>query len=58
MCASPCTLEEFSPCRNEGPKPFQLQVTIFAEVISHRKALDDISYDPQLNSILKVQSYY
>ena len=48
MYASPCTLEEFNPCRNEGPKPFQLQVTIFAEVIYRRKVLDDISYDPQL----------
>ena len=54
MCASPCTQEEFSPCRNEGPKSFR-QLPAFDKFTSRQIVLDGISYDPLDYSVHKVQ---
>ncbi len=50
MCASLYTVEEFNPCRNGDPKPSRLLVT-FGVVSSRQIILDDISYDPQIDSV-------
>ena len=47
-------LEEFSPCRNEGPKSFR-QLAAFDKFTSRQRVLDDISYDQPDYSVHKVQ---
>ena len=53
-CASLSILEEFSPCRNEGPKSFR-QLAAFDKFTSRQIVLDGISYDPPYYSVHKVQ---
>ena len=53
-CVSLSILEEFSPCRNEGPKSFR-QLPAFDKFTSRQIVLDGISYDPPYYSVHKVQ---